>query len=291
MAASDYFPAGQLGHVGHLLSDYLEGDLGDEQRGMVESHLKTCRHCARDLATLRFTIQVVHQLPLRPVPRGFAIPAAQRRPATIRTWLRWSTGALAAVFVALVAAQFLLPTTSPRASPSVARFAAPTSAPPGPRAAAVPPPAGPAASNPANGGATAASSSSAGAVAPPESDGVGPAPRPAAAVAPAPTTSPYPLPTGLPRVAGPTAAPSYPGASPRADQPTSASSAVYPGPGQIATRPVPPPTGGSYPAAQPTLPPPQAPTRSFTMTPAIVIVAALLALSGLALVLLGRRRE
>lgn len=277
MATSEAFPAGDFGHVGNLLSDYLGGDLPEAQRTAVEEHLAACGRCARDLASLRFTVQLVRQLPSRPVPRSFAIPASESRPGFL-TWLRWSTGALAALLVALIAAQLVLPTTP--------RPAAPTAVPPAAAPAASimqASRAAPAAAAPAAGAAAsnAAQSVAEGSGQLPRSSGAGPSNDRAMAAAAATTATAYPIPTGVPK-SGPTAVPSYPAPN----QP-------------VATAPPAPTSSGTYPAgarpgsnaaaSAPTATP-QALDRTFTMTPALIIVTVLLVLSGAALVLLGRRR-
>src|SRR5436305_654228 len=114
MSTSKRSLGGGLEHVQALLSDYVDGELSEAQRQVVEDHLQGCSRCRSDLASLRLTVQAVRQLPPYPVPRGFAIPVA-RAPAPLLTWLRWSTGALAAAFVLLFAAQFVLPIQAPSA--------------------------------------------------------------------------------------------------------------------------------------------------------------------------------
>lgn len=97
------------GHVHEVLSDYLNGDLSDAQREAVQAHLQSCAACRRDLDSLRLTVSLVRQLPLAPVPRSFAISVPERRRHAWLPWLRLSTGALAAVFVALLAVRLILP--------------------------------------------------------------------------------------------------------------------------------------------------------------------------------------
>lgn len=98
-------------HVHDLLSEYLNGDLDDAQRQAIRAHLEACAACRRDYESLRLTVQLVHQVPLRVAPRSFAIPAPPPRQRRSLTWLRISTGALAAIFVAVLALQLVLPAT------------------------------------------------------------------------------------------------------------------------------------------------------------------------------------
>ncbi len=106
-------------HVHDLLSDYLNGDLSDDQRQAIQAHLATCSDCRRDFESLRLTVLLVRQAPLQPVPRAFTIPAPPPRRSWSLVWLRASTGALAALFVAVLAIQLVFPTASaPAASAS-----------------------------------------------------------------------------------------------------------------------------------------------------------------------------
>lgn len=112
-------------HVHDLLSEYLNGDLDDARRQAVRTHLEGCAACRRDYESLRLTVQLVRQVPLRPAPRSFAIAAPPARQRLSLTWLRISTGALAALFVAVMALQLVLPTTvQPTASSASATDAA-----------------------------------------------------------------------------------------------------------------------------------------------------------------------
>lgn len=91
-----------------LLSEYLDRRLSDVERLAVQRHLDTCQTCSRELASLRITVQLLHEVPAVPVPRSFAVrrqevervtaPAPQRL-----RWLRPAT-AVAVVVLALVVA-------------------------------------------------------------------------------------------------------------------------------------------------------------------------------------------
>lgn len=126
-------------HVHERLSEFMNGDLSDAERQAVEAHLRGCVECRRDFESLRMTIQLLRQVPLRPIPRSFTIPAQTRRRSPQVVWLRWSTGVLAATLVALLALRFVLPgqlspatpALEPAASSAARPFAAavPTSAP------------------------------------------------------------------------------------------------------------------------------------------------------------------
>lgn len=73
-----------------LLSPFLDGQVTLEEQALVENHLATCEECARELEGLRWTVGLLHQVPLARVPRSFAVPAA--RPAPRRGLLGWLTG-------------------------------------------------------------------------------------------------------------------------------------------------------------------------------------------------------
>lgn len=90
------------------LSAYLDGELSARDQAAVEQHLRTCGQCARDLATLRWTVNLVREVPAMALPRSFTVRVAAVAPARVarRTglayaYLRGAT-ALAAVLLALV---------------------------------------------------------------------------------------------------------------------------------------------------------------------------------------------
>ncbi|MBX6771130.1 MAG: zf-HC2 domain-containing protein [Chloroflexi bacterium] len=99
------------GHVHHLLSEYLNDDLAAEQREAVRTHLSVCSRCRQDLATLRLTVQLVRQAPIYRAPRSFALPSSipSRAARSPLSWARAWTGALAAIFLVLLAARLILP--------------------------------------------------------------------------------------------------------------------------------------------------------------------------------------
>lgn len=117
---NDHVSVDRDGHVHDLLSELLEGDLPDAERQRVEEHLAQCAECRRDWQSLRLTVQLVRQIPSRAVPRSFTVPVQPTRLNRSIFWLRLSTGALAAIFVALLAVQLVLPTAPP--GRSVAAF-------------------------------------------------------------------------------------------------------------------------------------------------------------------------
>ena len=79
--------------VVELLSAYYDGELEAEERALVEAHLGSCRDCAEDFASLRYTADLLRQLPSVAIPRPFTLRAAdvEPQPATRLGWwsLRW----------------------------------------------------------------------------------------------------------------------------------------------------------------------------------------------------------
>jgi anti-sigma factor RsiW len=68
------------------LSDYLSGELSDEERVRIRGHLTQCAACAADLATLSGTVGLLGGLPGRTAPdslrrRLLAIPDDEPDPA------------------------------------------------------------------------------------------------------------------------------------------------------------------------------------------------------------------
>jgi anti-sigma factor RsiW len=92
------------------LSAYLDAELLPAERERVETHLASCERCRRELAELRQTVALLKKLPPVTAPRSFAIESPTVAPPTpIRFYsprfyaLRQATGALAALFVCVLA--------------------------------------------------------------------------------------------------------------------------------------------------------------------------------------------
>lgn len=75
--------------IAEMLSAYIDGELDAAQKAGVETHLRECQDCARDLHTLRQTVSLLGQLPKVKVPRSFVIREAQVAPRR-RASVRWS---------------------------------------------------------------------------------------------------------------------------------------------------------------------------------------------------------
>ncbi len=302
--------AQRASHVHEALSEYLDGGLSETESREVAAHLTTCSHCQADLATLRLSVGAARSLPMRPAPRSFALPVTRSRTPALITWLRVSSGALAAAFVAVLAAQLVLNNGTPPASaPTLQRSAASQGgsssvdraiAVPASRPQAANP--GPAAAQPA----AAPQSATAPTAAPQSPEVPALAPQSAAAPAAAPAAA--------------RTAPSGPGSTPPANQPAAKGAAgvqvevagptVTPEAYPDATTPVAPPPAppvvsspAGYPAPSDNVPTETAPSagapsgsvislggRGSWFTPALAILGLLSVVSIAAMLLLSRRR-
>lgn len=77
-----------------LLSAYLDDEVSRHERTVVETHLKSCRVCQRELAGLRWTVELLHALPAPELPRPFYVrqaDLAQDRATPPRglSWVDW----------------------------------------------------------------------------------------------------------------------------------------------------------------------------------------------------------
>ena len=71
------------------LSEYLDNRLTSKRRRQVELHLSTCRECQEELETLRFTVDLLHRVPLVSPRRSFTLseaPAPSPQRTRIPTW-------------------------------------------------------------------------------------------------------------------------------------------------------------------------------------------------------------
>lgn len=106
------------------LSEYVDSQLADEDRRRVDTHLEGCLSCSEDLASLRDTIDLLHRLPVVPVPRSFTITTPQVVPqmslSPVFYYLRNATAAVAVVFIALMAGSLVLEQSA--SMPSAAPF-------------------------------------------------------------------------------------------------------------------------------------------------------------------------
>ncbi|MGB0385965.1 MAG: zf-HC2 domain-containing protein [Ardenticatenaceae bacterium] len=74
-----------------LLSAYLDEEVSENERALVESHLATCEACQLELESLSWTVNLLHRLPEQPVPRTFYITEAMLEPEKppLGNWFEW----------------------------------------------------------------------------------------------------------------------------------------------------------------------------------------------------------
>lgn len=87
-----------------MFSEYIDNRLDSENKSLVERHLESCEACARELESLRMTVQLLRRVPEVPTPRSFtiAVPQPRREGAFGPAGLRWLRPATAVVTIALM---------------------------------------------------------------------------------------------------------------------------------------------------------------------------------------------
>ncbi len=125
-----FFGAPTQAHINvELLSAFLDGQVSQAERALIESHLRGCSLCREELESLRWTVSMVQALPRVRVPHAFTLSEAMvgaRKPATGASWLGGlarGLGAVAAVALVVVLAATLLRPPMAVPMPSSARFA------------------------------------------------------------------------------------------------------------------------------------------------------------------------
>lgn len=89
-----------MSHPGDLLSAYVDGELGEDERGVVERHLLACEACRGEFAAITYSRDSVRALPVEAEHR----PAAQTaRPRWQRRWLPAAAAAVLALFIGAAA--------------------------------------------------------------------------------------------------------------------------------------------------------------------------------------------
>lgn len=68
--SSSGFPSGHLTEWPEVALDYLDGRLDLKTKAVLEAHLSTCPNCRACLERQRVVSQLLHDLPLEPVPTG-----------------------------------------------------------------------------------------------------------------------------------------------------------------------------------------------------------------------------
>ncbi len=102
-----------------LLSAYLDGEVTEKERHLLEEHLDSCKSCRQELEELRRIVGLVASLPKEAAPEGFAQRTVARLPAPgigaperLRKFFlrpRWAfaSGALATAALILIAMSLL----------------------------------------------------------------------------------------------------------------------------------------------------------------------------------------
>ena len=95
-----------MGHQDHqeikeLISSYIDGEVNEEQKRMVESHLKECPECQKEFEEMRKLEEVMGQMELKKPPRetwqvywSFVYNRLERRIG----WILFSIGAIILLF-------------------------------------------------------------------------------------------------------------------------------------------------------------------------------------------------
>lgn len=97
------------------LSPYLDGRLTAREKERLERHLAVCPDCRQELSTLRETVALLRQTPMRPVPRSFTLPVSvQAEQVQHRRWnmaysfMRTATVVVSLLLVLVVSGDVLL---------------------------------------------------------------------------------------------------------------------------------------------------------------------------------------
>lgn len=128
---------GQSNHIHpdiELLSAYIDNEATPEEVRQVERHLQSCQACSDELASLKWAVNLLREIPPIPVPRSFAIrqvdiePEPARRRFVLPDWLfnslQWATVATAILTILVFAADLFIvaqPATAP--APGVLQIA------------------------------------------------------------------------------------------------------------------------------------------------------------------------
>ena len=158
-----FFDRFRHGRLRALLSSYIDDEVSDSERRLIETHLSECEECRQELDSLRLTVSALRQLPEIQATRSFALSV---EPEPMRSSPGWALGvrlaasAAAVVLVGLILADVTglivqsdlaefegQPEMAAPAAPAQPAAAAPAMAPaaaPAPRQPAAPAPAAPA---------------------------------------------------------------------------------------------------------------------------------------------------
>lgn len=106
-----------------LLSAYIDGEVTREESARVEHHIAACQSCSNELASLRWTVELLHAVPAIPVPRSFVVrpidlePRGTQPGLTLPSWLvtglQWATVATAILAILVFGYDMLTPGRAP----------------------------------------------------------------------------------------------------------------------------------------------------------------------------------
>ena len=125
-------------YVEARLSEYIDDRLPADEHARIQNHLKTCDRCSESLRSLLWTVNLLKQAPVPPLPRTFTLPvpvqAPARRAGFAQSFGLAFAGVAAVLVVAVVSAIILLgpgnQAAQPAAAPQIAaQFTVPASGP------------------------------------------------------------------------------------------------------------------------------------------------------------------
>jgi hypothetical protein len=98
-------------HPEELLADYVDGTLGDDERAVVDAHLRDCALCREEVELAGAAVTALASLEEEPVPLGVTGPVLaeagrrfEHRRAAFWGRVQWAAGAAAAAALVLVVA-------------------------------------------------------------------------------------------------------------------------------------------------------------------------------------------
>ncbi len=96
-------------HLGELLSAYLDGEVTEDERKLVTSHITDCGTCQAELADLHLARSALRSLPVLDLPAGLLDGEASVVIPLVRRPRVWIAAAAATVAVFVGVATFVAP--------------------------------------------------------------------------------------------------------------------------------------------------------------------------------------
>jgi len=96
-------------HLGELLSAYLDGEVTEDERKLVTSHIKDCGTCQSELADLHLARSALRSLPVLDLPTGLLDGEAGVVIPLFRRPRAWMAAAAATVAIFVGVATFVAP--------------------------------------------------------------------------------------------------------------------------------------------------------------------------------------